>query len=183
MHAEQPLFDEQYLSFSSFDVFVDEKVRIEGRRGEWSKMKVQLFLVLFILLPSIDSLPRRFGEASWWLMLTFYNNIGGVDFVPAPEEAGVEWGWGGGDRHQVDGRRGRVHPRIQDRLGDVPLHHLRLIQDRLLGAQEVWEVVALLHQNPSLGEHTALQEGRLLDRLHLDTEPAGEPRFQVELEG
>ena len=49
-------------------------------------------------------------------------------------------------------------------------------------AQEVWEVVALLHQSRSLGERTALLEGRLLDQLHLDTAPAGEPRFQVELE-
>ena len=49
-------------------------------------------------------------------------------------------------------------------------------------AQEVWEVVALLHQSQSLGEHTALLEGRLLDQLRQDTEPAGEPRFQVELE-
>ena len=55
----------------------------------------------------------------------------GLDLGPALEEAGVEYGWGVGDR-QVDGRLSRVHPRTQGRLG-VPLHP---IQDRLL-AQEV----------------------------------------------
>ena len=49
-------------------------------------------------------------------------------------------------------------------------------------AHEAWEVVALLHQSRSLGERIALLEGRLLDQLHLDMAPAGELRFQVELE-
>ena len=35
--------------------------------------------------------------------------------------------------------------------------------------------------NRSLGERTALLGGELLGRLHLVTEQAGEPRFQVEL--
>ena len=50
-----------------------------------------------------------------------------------------------------------------------------------LMAQEVWEVGALSPQSPSLGERTVPLGGGLLGRLHLDTEPAGEPHFQVEL--
>ena len=48
-------------------------------------------------------------------------------------------------------------------------------------APEVWEVGVLLPPGPSLGERTALLGEGLLGRLHLATEPAGEPRFQVEL--
>ena len=100
----------------------------------------------------------------------------GLDRVPALEEAGVEYGWAVGDRHQVGGRPGRVHPRTQGRLG-VPLHP---IQGRLL-AREVLEVGVSSPQSPSLGERTVLLEGRPLGRLHLATGPAGEPHFQVEL--
>ena len=48
-------------------------------------------------------------------------------------------------------------------------------------APEVWEVGVLLPRGPSLGERTGLLGGGLLGRLHLATEPVGEPRFQVEL--
>ena len=102
-----------------------------------------------------------------------------LDLVPGLEEAGVEYGWGVDDRHQVAGGLGGVHPRTQGRLG-VPLHPIR---DRLSAptAPEVWEVGVLLPRGPSLEEHTELLEGGLLGQLHLDMEPAGEPRFQVEL--
>ena len=134
-------------------------------------MKIHLFLFLCILLPSIDSSPRRF-DCDWSkLFKTLCTiNIGLVDLVPPPVQAGV-------DLVEADG------PPVVGHLGEVNGSTDWSTLGRVLApmAQGVWEVAALWLQNPSLGDRTAHLGGGLLGRQHLDMEQAGEPLFPVEL--